>query len=155
IATYWPVGRGNVAYGANVGANHTSRAPDQEFRPGEGMFFGLGVNVKFPADFSRSPYSDVACGVTLPPQRVAFRFALLMEPPALRPELNEIVPGWMFSENLYALRRIEAKHTARYRARRTRLDCRVFRPDTVDLMRDACSRLEAISERKDFYTERD
>lgn len=25
IATIWPLGRGNVGYGANVGSNHTSR----------------------------------------------------------------------------------------------------------------------------------
>jgi hypothetical protein len=159
ISTYWPAGRGNVAYGANIGSNHTSRAPDQEFRPGEGMFFGLGVNVKFPADFSQSPYTVVACGLTLLPQRVAFPFSLLMEPSALRPGIapayNEIVPAWMLSENMYALRRIEAKHQARNRARRTRFDFRVFRRDTVDLMRDACQRLETVREVKDLYTERE
>ena len=58
IATLWPEGKGNVAYGANVGSNHTSKAPDQEFWPGEGMFLGLGVNIKFPADFSRAPYMN-------------------------------------------------------------------------------------------------
>ena len=37
IATYWPDGKGNVGYGANVGSNHTSKAPDQELWPGEGV----------------------------------------------------------------------------------------------------------------------
>lgn len=36
IAAMWPAGKGNVGYGANVGSNHTSKAPDQEIRPGEG-----------------------------------------------------------------------------------------------------------------------
>ena len=35
IAAYWPEGKGNIAYGANVGSNHTGKAPDQEIRPGE------------------------------------------------------------------------------------------------------------------------
>src|SRR5262249_6641289 len=64
IATVWPSGKGNVSAGARVGANHTSRAPDQECWPGEGMFFGLGVNVKFPADFRAAPYIVIAAGVT-------------------------------------------------------------------------------------------
>src|SRR5262249_61253794 len=68
IAALWPEGRGNVSYGACVGSNHTSRAPDQEALLGEGTFLGLGVNVKYPLDLSRSPYSVVACGVTLAPQ---------------------------------------------------------------------------------------
>src|SRR5947207_6024828 len=77
IAATWPDGKGNVAAGACVGSNHTSRAPDQEFRPGEGAFFGLGVNIKYPSDFSRSPYLVVACAVTTSPQVVAFPFALI------------------------------------------------------------------------------
>lgn len=36
IAAMWPAGKGNVGYGANVGSNHTGKAPDQELRPGEG-----------------------------------------------------------------------------------------------------------------------
>lgn len=37
IASFWPEGKGNVGYGANVGSNHTSKAPDQELWPGEGL----------------------------------------------------------------------------------------------------------------------
>src|SRR5438093_5611883 len=82
IAALWPEGKGNVGYGANVGSNHTSKAPDQEFWPGEGTFFGLGVNIKFPADFSRAPYSIIASGVATLPQRVTFPFSLLNNPGA-------------------------------------------------------------------------
>jgi hypothetical protein len=55
IGALWPEGRGNVGYGANVGSNHTGRKPDQEIRPGEGVFFGLSSSNKFPADFSDAP----------------------------------------------------------------------------------------------------
>jgi hypothetical protein len=159
IATLWPEGRGNVGYGANVGSNHTSRAPDQEFHAGEGMFFGLGVNVKFPADFSASPYTVVACGASLLPQRVAFPFALIATPSVTAPDLSpaymEIIPGWGLSDNLYGLRRNQTKYRSRNRARRLCFDFDVLRPEIMDLMRDACQRLEEIRQVQDVYTEVD
>lgn len=68
IASFWPEGKGNVGYGANVGSNHTGRAPDQELWPGQGVFFGLGTSIKFPANYRAAPYSIVATGA---PQRTA------------------------------------------------------------------------------------
>jgi hypothetical protein len=159
IATLWPEGRGNVGHGASAGCNHTSRAPDQEFWAGEGMFLGLGVNIKFPSDFSRAPYTVVACGVDLLPQRVTFPFSLLTTPSerhdTVPPAYNEIFPGWVLAENTYALKRNESKFRARNKARRTAFDFAVFRPDTIDLMRDACLRLEDVRPIKDVYTDRD
>jgi hypothetical protein len=159
IAVLWPEGKGNVSHGASVGCNHTSRAPDQECRPGEGMFFGLGVNIKFPADFTEAPYSVVACGVTTLPQKVRFPFSLINLPsahrPGVSPAYNEITPAWMLRDNLYALKRNEAKYRARNRARRAALRFELFCPETVDLMRDACRRLEAVSQAREVYTDRD
>jgi hypothetical protein len=159
IATLWPEGRGNLGYGANVGSNHTSRAPDQECRVGEGVFFGLGVNVKFPADLSGSPYSVVACGANLLPQKVRFPFSLIATPSVQNSEISpaymEIVPGWVLRDNLYALRRNEDKFRTRNKARRTRFVFDFLRADTVELIRDALRRLEDIGQVKEFYTEED
>src|SRR5205085_7317877 len=136
IATLWPLGRGNVGYGANAGSNHTSRAPDQEFRAGEGLFLGLGVNVKFPCDFAHAPYTVIACGTNLQPQKVTFPFSLIAPPkehvPGVPPALNQITPAWVLRENVYALRRCEAKFKARNRAKRGRFDFAVFRRETVE-----------------------
>lgn len=118
IGALWPEGRGNVGYGANVGSNHTGRKPDQELKPGEGTFFGLSCAIKYPADFSAAPYSLFATGVTTPPQRFAFPFSLIApshEP--LAPGLNEAMPGWMWSENAYALARNAYKYADRNKAR--------------------------------------
>src|SRR5439155_11588828 len=119
----------------------------------EEMFFGLGVNVQFPADFRRAPYTVIAAGVTTLPQRVTFPFALLKAPshcyPGIPPAHNEIVPAWVLTDNLFALKRNVMKYRARNRARRTRFEFRVFRPQTVDLMRDACRRLEAVTQTKE------
>lgn len=159
IATLWPEGRGNVAYGANVGSNHTSKAPDQEFRPGEGAFLGLGINVKFPADLSQAPYTILACGVTTLPQKLQFPFSLINLPSASYPGIsrayNEVTPAWLLSDSLYTLKRNENKYQARNKARRTHFDFRVFRPALVDLMRSACHRLETVPQVKEVYTERD
>lgn len=159
IATLWPEGKGNVSHGANVGSNHTGKAPDQEFWPGEGTFLGLGVNVKFPVNLSRAPYALIAFGVHLLPQRIEFPFSLVNGPSVpqanLPPGCNEIMPAWLLSDNLYTIYRNEAKYRARNRARRAHIEFDVFRPDTVDLMRDALERLEAVPAVQEIYTERD
>jgi len=159
ISLVWPEGRGNVAHGANVGSNHTSRCADQEFWPGEGMFFGLGVNVKFPANFSRAPFSVIAPGLTTDPQRVEYPFSLITAPssppPGLSSTYNEIQPAWMLDQNLYALHRVESKHRERNKARRLSRDFDVIRPDTVELMRIALRRLENVTKVAPIYTERE
>jgi hypothetical protein len=159
IATLWPEGKGNVSYGVNAGSNHTSRAPDQEFRPGEGAFLGLGVSVKFPADFTRAPYLVVASATTLLPQKICFPFSLVNAPavqyPDVSPAYNQIIPAWLLTDNLFALKRNESKFRARNRARRTTFAFEVLRPDTVDLMRDAYRRLAAVRQPKEIYTDRD
>jgi hypothetical protein len=157
ISLLWPLGRGNVAHGANVGSNHTTRCADQECWPGEGMFFGLGVNVKFPVNFSRAPFCVVAAGTNLPPQRVEFPFSLIAPPATPRSELplthNEIRPGWMLDQNLYALRRLEAKHESRNRARRTGFEFSVLRCQTVEHVRTACQRLRSVPQIQAIYSE--
>jgi hypothetical protein len=159
IAVLWPEGKGNVGYGANVGSNHTSKAPDQECWPGEGAFFGLGTNIKFPSDLSRAPYSIIASGVSALPQKVTFPFSLINSPPAsyegISPAYNEIIPAWLLTDNMYTLKRNEGKYKDRNKARRTQFIFDVFRPDTVDLMRDACRRLEAVRHVKELYIDRD
>ncbi len=159
IAAFWPEGRGNVAYGANVGSNHTGKAADQEIWPGEGTFFGLGCNIKFPTDFSEAPYSLVATGVNALPQKVQFPFSLINTPgealAGVSPAYNEIIPGWALSDNFYSLRRSEAKYQERNKARRSDFDLRVFRPETMALVMLARTALKSAPESKPFYTDLD
>ena len=159
IAVSWPDGKGNISHGACVGCNHTSRAPDQECRLGEGTFVGLGVQLKFPIDLSEAPYCVLASGVTLLPQKLVFPFSLVNaptnSPPGVPPAFNEIVPAWVLTDNLYLLRRSEAKFRLRNRARRTVIPCEVFRPDTIERIREACRLLEDLGQVKDVYTESD
>lgn len=97
ISCMWPTGRGNVAYGA-MAANHTGRLNDQEGLSGEGCFYGLGVQLKYPFNTLSAPYSLFAgrcshlfmivakfsftrchavAGTICLPQRIAFPFSLI------------------------------------------------------------------------------
>jgi len=147
IATFWPEGKGNIGYGANVGSNHTGKAPDQELWAGEGMFFGLGVNIKFPSNFERAPYTIIATGVMTLPQKVEFPFSLINTTAqafeGVSPAYNEIIPAWVLSDNSYALARNEAKFRDRNRARRTAITTEVLRPEIIDLIKEARRRLVA------------
>jgi hypothetical protein len=159
IAALWPEGMGNVASGANVGSNHTSRAPDQELWCGEGTFFGLGANVKYPANFTRAPYSVIATGVTTLPQRVEFPFSLINKPSArfdgVPAFFNEIFPGWVLSDNIYAVKRNEAKFLKRNKAKRSAFAFDALRPDTMDMVVTARNRLRDISAKRERYLDTD
>jgi NDP-sugar pyrophosphorylase family protein len=159
IAALWPDGKGNVGYGANVGSNHTSKAPDQEIWCGEGFFFGLGVNVKFPSDFMEAPYGLIATAVDTLPQKVEFPFALINKPyraiEEMPPAYNEIFPAWVLSDNLYTVLRNEGKYKKRNKARRTEFMFDVFRRDIIEKMIIARNRLKDVSGVKEYYTDKD
>ncbi len=158
IAAIWPGGRGNVGYGANVGSNHTSRLPDQELLAGEGMFWGLGCSIKFPANYMNSPYSIVSTGVTTLPQKVDFPFSLINEcdgTAGMSPAINELVPAWVLSENTYSIFRNENKYRKRNMARRDHFDFSIIREETVHMMISAREKLKNIETAKDFYTDKD
>jgi len=147
IACFWPDGKGNVGYGANVGSNHTLKAPDQELWPGEGCFFGLGTCIKYPANFRQAPYTVVATGVTTLPQVVTMPFSLINMAGesimGLSPAINEIMPAWVLSDALYSVLRNEDKFAKRNKAdpARNRVDAEVLKPRVVDWMLAARAQL--------------
>lgn len=157
IAAFWPEGKGNIAYGAMVGSNHTGRAPDQEIFVGEGTFFGLGCSIRMPADLSQAPYSVISAGVNTLAQRITFPFSLVTTPADPLDEAgmprayNEILPGWGLYANAYAVERAEAKFAKRDSSKRHALEYKILRPDIIAMVRDALHRLEAISEPKAIY----
>lgn len=159
IASFWPRGRGNIGYGANVGSNHTTRLADQECWPGEGLFFGLSCCIKFPANFSQAPYSVVATGITTLPQRMSFPFSMITDrEPGITgvPEgLNCLVPAWNLSENYFALKRNEEKFKARNKATKNHFDLNLFRPEIMAMVADAVARLEGVETVKDHYLQED
>jgi hypothetical protein len=156
ISVLWPEGCGNIAYGANVGSNHTGRMPDQEFRPGIGLFVGLGASIKFPGNFSEAPWSLISTGVILNPQRNRLPFALIL--PAGQHQVekgNELIPGWTYGENSFALERNIYKYTTRNQARKHSFEISLFAHNTCRLVLDAYKLLLDVREVKEFYTSKD
>jgi NDP-sugar pyrophosphorylase family protein len=155
IAAFWPGGRGNVGHGANVGSNHSSRVPDGELWPGEGMFFGLGCNIKYPADYSRSPYSIIAAGVTTLPQKLEYPFSLIIpqenSTPGIPSGCNRLLPAWVLKDNFYLLRRSMSKFRQRNKTPRIPLETDPLHAGNVALMREALERLEAPAQKKEIY----
>jgi len=159
ISAIWPGGRGNIGYGANIGSNHTGKAPDQEIICGEGMFFGLGVNIKYPADFSGAPYTIIATGVTTLPQKLTFPFSLIDRPHKNMPVdfpsgLNELFPAWMLYNNVYGVFRNIYKYKDRLKSGIKKEDLRVFRPEIIKMMIKARDSLRSIPQ-KDICFESD
>ena len=72
------------------------------------------------------PPATVSRGVTTLPQRIRFPFSLINTPgealPGVSPAYNEIIPGWVLSDNLFALKRNEGKYSMRNKARRSHFD---------------------------------
>lgn len=140
IGILWPLGRGNVGYGSNVGSNHTGRIPDQETSVGEGTFWGLGCVIKFPVDMTFAPYSIVAAGVQLPPQRIMFPFSLVTDGPG---GMNQLTPGWLLHYSPYTIARSEVKFANRRMAKYHDFytGWKILRASVMDMMSDARDKL--------------
>lgn len=155
IGCLWPLGRGNVGYGANVGSNHTGRLPDQECTAGEGVFWGLSTVIKYPVDLSSAPYTLVAAGTTLSPQRVTMPFSLIVSNP--KGDSNDILPGWLLRSSPYTLARNEVKYATRRKAKR-HLDYtgwKIIRAETVALCWHARQALQSPDSQLPSYTEKE
>ena len=137
ISVLWPLGRGNVGYGANVGSNHTGRLPDQEVCAGEGTFWGLGCVVKMPVNLCDAPFTVVAAGVELPPQRIGLPFSLVLRGTEqdCSEGLNQILPGWVLQSSPYTIARSEVKFANRRKARRHGwyTGWGIIRPSIIDM----------------------
>ena len=152
MVALWFHGKGNIGYGANIGSNHTGRLPDQECIPGEGVFFGLGCNIKYPCNLQNSPYSIIASGVTMLPQRLDLPFSLINRPSKHRegisPELNEVFPGWILYGNYYMIVRNEDKFANRNKSKRNLFEMSIMRPDIISMVAKARNSLAFVPHSK-------
>lgn len=156
IASLWPFGRGNLGYGAKVGANHTGRVNDQESWPGEGCFFGLGCSIKFPMNLYNSPYSIVAPDTAMSPQCVQFPYSLICPvtpllastAKALSTELPVdaclVKPAWILYANPYMMERAISKFSSRRKAKHLNTSFPVYRPTIINKMILARSRIQSL-----------
>ena len=107
-------------------------------------FWGLGSVIKFPVDLTHSPYTIIAAGVQLPPQRIRFPFSLITDGPG---GMNQITPGWLLQYSPYTVARSEVKFANRRSAKRHDFytGWRILRPGIVDMLVDARDRLVAAA----------
>ncbi|MDR1759600.1 MAG: DUF4954 family protein [Fibrobacter sp.] len=158
ISALWTAGGGNIGYGANIGSNHTGRMPDQEIYPGQGFFFGLGVNVKYPANFSEAPFSVIASGITTEPQRLRFPFSLIKAPSqnyaGISENLNELLPAWNYGKNAYGLERNAYKYAVRRKGVEEIPPFKILNAELAKLVLKAYHSLN-VEKVLDVYTEED
>lgn len=155
IGAIWPEGKGNVGYGANVGSNHTGRAPDQEFWPAEGEFFGLSSSIKFPANHRRAPYTIIATGLILPPQNLSFPFSLVNQAKVTVGEndlQHELIPAWMLLENRYGLVRTAWKVKVRNKSRRYEFENNYLNERSAESTLLALQELESLEVKENYYS---
>lgn len=150
IGTLWPEGRGNIGYGANVGSNHTGRAPDQEFWAGEGEFFGLSSSVKFPGYHRNAPFSILATGVVMPPSKMEFPFSLVMPSQHKSEKIEgdlELIPAWLLVHNRYSLVRSSWKIKNRNKSKRYPFDGNYLNSKSMASSLKALEFLESLPEK--------
>jgi hypothetical protein len=101
----------------------------------------LGCVIKFPVDLSSSPYSIIAAGVQLPPQRIAFPFSLITDGPG---GMNQLTPGWLLHYSPYTIARSEVKFANRRTAKRHDFytGWKILRAGVMDMITNARDALE-------------
>ncbi len=126
------MGQSNLAACATIGSNHNSRAPDGEIHAGRGFWPGLCVslkhNCKF-ASFTLLAKADYPAELNVP-----LPFSLVSDDPA--GNRLQIMPGYWWLHNMYALARNTWKFAARDKRRRKvqNIEFDSLAPDTAEEM---------------------
>ena len=134
------MGQSNIAAGVTIGSNHNSRANDNEIQAGRGFWPGLCTSVKHSCRFASFVLLDKAdypaeLDIRLP-------FALLSNN-ILKDEL-EVLPGFWWLYNMYALARNTWKFQDRDTRKRTiqKIELDSLAPDTAEELLQARRLLE-------------
>ena len=124
------MGQSNMAAGVTVGSNHNSRANDNEIQAGRGFWPGLCTSVKHScrfASFALLAKADYPAELDIP-----LPFSLLNNN-ASKDEL-EVLPGFWWLYNMYALARNTWKFQSRDKRKRKvqKIEFDSLAPDTVE-----------------------
>jgi len=124
------MGQSNIAACATIGSNHNSRAPDGEIRAGRGFWPGLCVSVKHNcrfASFTLLAMADYPHELNVP-----LPFGLVSNDP--KADRLQIMPGYWWLYNMYALARNTWKFGARDQRRRKvqNIEFDSLAPDTAE-----------------------
>jgi hypothetical protein len=103
------LGQSNIAAGATIGSNHNSRAADGEILAGRGFWPGLVSSFKHNSRFAS--FTLVARGNYPWEMNIKLPFSLMSLSPDQR--TIQVMPGYWFKHNMYALTRNSAKFQKR------------------------------------------
>jgi hypothetical protein len=134
------MGQSNIAAGATIGSNHNSRGADGEVIMGRGFWPGLCVSLKHNSQFAS--FSILTKGDYPSELNIPFPFSLISNDVS-KDQLN-IMPGYWFLYNLYALARNSWKYVDRDKRteRIQTLEFDFLAPDTVNEMFHSIELLE-------------
>ncbi|MDB5271877.1 MAG: hypothetical protein JWO58_244 [Chitinophagaceae bacterium] len=142
------MGQSNMAAGATIGSNHNSRGADGEIITGRGFWPGLSVTLKHNSKFAS--FNIISKGNYMSELHVPFPFSLVVTDEHEN-QLN-IMPGYWFMHNMYALARNSWKYIDR--DKRTdkvqHIEYDYLAPDSVEEM-IASLRLMEIAVGKAWY----
>jgi hypothetical protein len=126
------MGQSNIAAGATIGSNHNSRGADGEIIMGRGFWPGLCVSLKHNSRFAS--FTILAKGDYPAELDIPFPFSLVSND--VHNDRLNIMPGYWFLYNMYALARNAWKYVDRDKRteRIQRLEYDYLAPDTVNEM---------------------
>lgn len=133
-------GISNIAAGATLGSNHNSRSPDGEIVAGRGFWPALTASIKHNSRFA--PFTLLAKGDYPNELNIPFPFALVNNNVA--GDCLEVMPGYWFMYNMYALARNSWKLADRDKRpeKIQHLEYGYLAPDTVNGMLESIRLLE-------------
>lgn len=125
-------GQTNMAAGATIGSNHNSRSADGEMVAGRGFWPGLCVSLKHNSRFAS--FSILAKGDYPSEMDIQIPFCLISQD--ISKNILQIMPGYWFMYNMYALARNSWKYVDRdKRINKTQqIEFNFLAPDTVNEM---------------------
>lgn len=126
------MGQSNIPAGATIGSNHNSRSADGEMIAGRGFWPGLCVSLKHNSKFSS--FNMIAKGDYESELNCSIPFSLISIDHS--DNALQIMPGYWFMYNMYALARNEWKYVERDQRilKIQRIEYDYLAPDTVNEM---------------------
>lgn len=133
-------GTSNIAAGATLGSNHNSRSPDGEIIAGRGFWPALTASIKHNSRFA--PFTLLAKGDYPYELNISFPFSLVNN--NIADNQLEVMPGYWFMYNMYALARNSWKLSDRDKRpeKIQLLEFDYLAPDSVNLMLESLTLLE-------------
>ena len=134
------MGQSNMAANATIGSNHNSRAPDGEIHAGRGFWPGLCVSVKHNCRFAS--FTLLAKGDYHAEMDIPLPFSLVSN--SYDGQALQILPGYWWLYNMYALARNTWKFGARDKRKRKlqHVEFNSLAPDTAEEIFSALALLE-------------